>query len=470
MKKNYLKNKKQKKAIINKNKSIKNVNKNNFIKQKDYSKRNKHFFFKKNSKIFYICILLLLYLIIFIYYENQNTINYKIKIGFYSHSLQYSGVGRVMALLINLLSKEKYFILYSITDYRKSHGDYAIPNSTKRICLKDEKKSIFDIIKNEQIDILIYNFYEKKVMDKLNSLNKTKVIFYNHSSFLTWIYHNFKFDLTPYPSYKYYKYVISIIPVENNYLFKKWGINSILMDNPLTFDYDSVTPSDLSSKCIIMIGRIEDPVKRYELGIKAMPNIIKEIPDIKMKIISKKHNRYKNMIKSLHLENSVKITGYKKNVENYLKNASLHVFPSLGESYAMVLAEAKIFGIPTIICGLDYLALAKGGTVIIYDDNPDTIAKEAIKILKDDKYRKKLGKEARQSMKKCKNNLIAKKWIKILLSVYKGDDKTFKKLGNENKMSEEEANKILTNQLLLLKRRKPRFSGITLDKLKSYSF
>ena len=42
-----------------------------------------------------------------------------------------------------------------------------------------------------------------------------------------------------------------------------------------------------------MIGRIEDPVKRYELGIKAMPNIIKEIPDIKMKIISKKHKRYK---------------------------------------------------------------------------------------------------------------------------------------------------------------------------------
>ena len=54
----------------------------------------------------------------------------------------------------------------------------------------------------------------------------------------------------------------------------------------------------------------------------------------------------------------------------------------------MALVEAKLFGIPTIICGLDFLSLAKGGTIIIYDDNPDTIAKEAIKILKNEKYRK----------------------------------------------------------------------------------
>ena len=69
----------------------------------------------------------------------------------------------------------------------------------------------------------------------------------------------------------------------------------------------------------------------------------------------------------------------------------------------MVLAEAKIFGIPSIICGLDFLVLSKGGTVILYDDDPDIIAKESIKILKNDRYRKKLGKEARKSMKNRKN-------------------------------------------------------------------
>ena len=244
------------------------------------------------------------------------------------------------------------------------------------------------------------------------------------------------------------------------------------MDNPSTFDYDLVKPSDLTIKCIVMIGRIDDPIKRYELGIYAMPNILTEIPDAEMKIIAYKNKHFKNMIKNLKLENNVKITGYQKNIENYLQNASSHIFPSKCESYPMALGETKIFGIPSIICGLDFLALSKGGTVIIYDDNPDTIAKEAIKILKDDKYRKQLGKEARESMRTKKNKLIAKKWIKLLLSVYRGDDKSFKELlsDNNNKMTEEEANQILNNQLSLLKKRKPRFSGVTLEKFKSYSF
>ena len=141
----------------------------------------------------------------------------------------------------------------------------------------------------------------------------------------------------------------------------------------------------------------------------------------------------------------------------------------MAESYGLVLSEAKIFGIPTIICGLDFLALAKGGTVIIYDDDPDSIAKESIKILKDDKYRKKMGKEARNSMKKRKNEMIAEKWVKILLSVYKGDNRAFKKLSDIEVMSDKEAEQILINQLQLLKRRKPEFYGFTLEKLKSYS-
>ena len=99
------------------------------------------------------------------------------------------------------------------------------------------------------------------------------------------------------------------------------------------------------------------------------------------------------------------------------------LFPSVSVCYPMALVEAKLFCIPTIICGLDFLSLAKGGTIIIYDDNPDNIAKESIKILKNEKFRKELGKEARESIKNHKNKFIAKKRIKLLLAVYKDDYK-----------------------------------------------
>ena len=136
----------------------------------------------------------------------------------------------------------------------------------------------------------------------------------------------------------------------------------------------------------------------------------------------------------------------------------------------MALSETKIFGIPSIIIGLDYLALAKGGTAIIYDDHPDIIAKEAIKILKDDNLRKKLGKEARNSMKERKNVLIAKKWIKLLISVYKGNNESFIKIFEDHdKMAKKEVDKILNNQLILLKKRKPLLKHLTLEKLKNFS-
>ena len=250
-----------------------------------------------------IFILFLSYFLIIIYYEKYDLIISRIKVGYYSHSIRYGGVERVIALLINLLSKEKYFNIYLITDKKKSDGEYKIPNYINRICLSDNKKNIFDVINQEKLDILIYNFYDSNVIKQLNSLKKTKTIFYNHSSFLYWVYSKiFNFNETIYPAYKNSKYVISLIPFENDYLFKKWGINSILMDNPISFEYDSVKPSSLSNKNIIMIGRIDDPLKRYDLGIRAMSSIIKKIPDCKMKIISDKSTKFINLIKDLKLE------------------------------------------------------------------------------------------------------------------------------------------------------------------------
>ena len=357
-----------------------------------------------------------------------------------------------------------------ITTKCKQNDEYPIPKNIKRISLQELKINLYDALEKEKIDILIYNYQDKEI-EKLNKLKKPKVIYYSHVNFLYWIYieHLYNFKDTVYHLYKRCKYIISIIPVENDYLFKKWGINSILMDNPSTFEFNSVIPSDLSKKNIIMIGRGSDPIKRYELGILAMKEILKEIPECKMNIISNTNLKLLKLIKNLGLENKVKFTEYKNNIEIYLKNSSLHILPSLTESYSLVLGEAKMFGIPSILCGLDYLALAKEGTVIVYDENPLSIANEAIKILKNEEYRKRLGKEARESMKNRTNEVLAKKWVKVLLTVYKGDDKLFNKLSNENKISEEEANQILKNQLKLLQNRNSRFRRITLEKFITYS-
>ena len=136
----------------------------------------------------------------------------------------------------------------------------------------------------------------------------------------------------------------------------------------------------------------------------------------------------------------------------------------------MVLSETKIYGIPNILMGIDYVSTSKGGVLIVYDDNPETAAKYAINILNNDKYRKKLGKEARKSMKKFNNENLFKKWVKLIILINKGEF-YFQKLSEvDKKIFKKEALNILENQVYLLKKRIPKMENITLQNLLNFSF
>ena len=156
------------------------------------------------------------------------------------------------------------------------------------------------------------------------------------------------------------------------------------MNNFLTYDYNKVIQSDLSANKILIVGRGDDIYKRFDLGINSMKFIINEISDAEMIIISNSNNliNLKGLVKELHLDNQIKFVGYTSTPEVYFKDASLNFFPAIAEACPMVLSETKIYGIPNILVGIDYVTYSKEGVVIIYDDNPEWIGRNAIKILK----------------------------------------------------------------------------------------
>ena len=244
------------------------------------------------------------------------------------------------------------------------------------------------------------------------------------------------------------------------------------MNNFIQYEYNLIEPSNLSSKIILMIGRANDKLKRFNLGIKAMKYIVKELPECKMKIISDLHKikNLKNLIKFLKLEKNVIFVGYSSTPEIYFKNASLHIFPSISESFGLALGETKVYGIPSILVGIDYISIAKGGTIIIYKDDEKLIAKEAIKILKNDKLRKKLGKEARESMKKFNSKILLKRWIKVLLSIYNGYEYYIKIKQNDKKISELNAITTLKRQFKLLRKRNSKFKNIRVKDFLNFTF
>ena len=399
---------------------------------------------------------------------NNNLLN-KIRIGIYAYCLKNGGRARITSILINYLNKIKIFRLFLYTKEKREDNEYKLPNHIKRKVVKND---IIDTIIKYKIEVLIYQLSDNDEINELNKLNKTKVIYYLHSSLFYWIYRDFSNFKALYQAYTNSKYVVSLIPLENDYIFKKWGINSILMNNFITYEYDSIEPSDLSSKIIIMIGRANDKLKRFEIGIKSMEFIIKEVPDCEMKIISElKYIDYlqEYVNNELKLESYIKFVGFTLTPEIYFKNSSLHIFPTISEAFPMVLCETKIYGIPNILVGLDYISIAKGGTIIIYDDEPQSIANEAIKILKNNKYRKKLGEEARNSMKIYNNDLLFIKWIKLILCVFNGDSFYQNLREQDSKISKVDALNMIKNQIKLLNIRKKNCKNMTINQLENFT-
>jgi glycosyltransferase involved in cell wall biosynthesis len=309
--------------------------------------------------------------------------------------------------MINNFYQIKLFEIILFTINIKEENEYFIPKDIKRIIIK--YNNIYKLIKEtgkRKIDILIYQF---PIYENIEKLNKLKY----KSDFLS-------------PS-------------------KLFILDILLMDNFISYDYNFIIQSDLSSKTILMIGRASDKLKRFELGIKAMKYIIQEIHNSKLKIISDilDTDCLQNLKLKLNLEKYINFTGYTSTPEIYFKNSSLHIFPSISDCFPMVLCETKVYGIPNFLIGIDYVKMSKGGTIILYDDSPEHISKEAIKILRNYKYRKKLGKEARESMIKFKNESLLNRWVKLILSIFNGEEYYQKFINQDRNISEKNSLNII---------------------------
>ena len=268
----------------------------------------------------------------------NNLLNKKIRIALYAYCIKNGGRARITSILINHFYKLKIFKIYLFTRRLKENNEYIISKNIKRILIQND---IIKIIKEKKINIIIYHLYYENEIKQLNKLKNVKVIYYLHTCSFYWLYANFLSFKNIYRSYINSKYVISLIPFENDYLLKKWGINTILMYNFITYEYKNVIPSELKNQTILMIGRGDNKYKRFELGIFAMEYILVRFPKCQLKIISNITGTIELNLMShnINLEKSINFVGYSSIPERYFSEASIHIFPTISESFGLALAE-----------------------------------------------------------------------------------------------------------------------------------
>ena len=177
--------------------------------------------------------------------------------------MKNGGRARLTSILIKYLNNLKIFKICLFTILNKQDKEYFIPEDIKRIIIKDNLNYLNKIISKNKIDILIYNLKKDREINYLNSKTIPKIIYYQHTSLFFLLYYNYTTFLSLYKEYQKSKYIVSLVPMENNYIFKYWGIRSFLMNSFVTYEYNSVIPSNLMSKTILMIGRGNDKYKRF---------------------------------------------------------------------------------------------------------------------------------------------------------------------------------------------------------------
>lgn len=396
----------------------------------------------------------------------------KINIAFLAPACRNGGCARVSQILTTELSKRKGYNVYWFSG-KPPKDAFEVGKSVHReVVYEDGKLSenkVKNAVKKRNVDVLVYQDWKPEEVKLLRSLGK-KIISICHSTFVHLLYCNQAvneiFRKISAVKFSDVTCCLNQIDVE---LLKRHGINNaIYLPNPLTFDPDDITQSSLTTKNVVMVGR-PDRLKRFELGIRAMAKVVKTIPDAKLQIIGKDKNQYfdelKALVEELGLKNNVEFCGYQNDVGKFYKNASAFILPSSYESFSMVLVEAKAYGLPNIVTGMDYLEATKSGTIRVGADDIDGISDEIIKLFTDEKYRNEQGKLARESLNSFKTSNTIDKWEEMIQAVLKGSDDVQKFIKKQPVANAGDALQMIQAELDLAIKRNPALKGLTVEDL-----
>ena len=177
--------------------------------------------------------------------------------------------------------------------------------------------------------------------------------------------------------------------------------------------------SKLKDKNIITVSRLDEG-KRNDDIIKAFSKLKEN--DWKLYIIGdgKEYNNLNKLIEESKLEDRVILTGYKnkEEIEKYMLESSLFLMASVSEGLPMVLLEAMSYGLPCIAyhtdSGTDDIIKNNKNGYIINNRNEKEYINKIEQVIKDEKLRTKLGKEAKNTAYEFSKEKITEKWLKIL--------------------------------------------------------
>lgn len=217
------------------------------------------------------------------------------------------------------------------------------------------------------------------------------------------------------------------------------GANARYIPNPLTF-IDVENSASVSAPTCIYIGTLNEPIKRTSYLLRSFAEVARQVKDARLLLVgsatSEDMARYKGLVQSLGIQDSVEFKGRINDldeIKRLLLSSALHLLPSSFEGYPLVVLEAKMLGLVSILSHMPNLEVVASPSTLMTKCNDDTTAcvqayadliissigsKDALEKTKD------LGARGKRELleafgidedtKECRSDIIEDAWLHFL--------------------------------------------------------
>lgn len=194
-----------------------------------------------------------------------------------------------------------------------------------------------------------------------------------------------------------------------------------LITDPVDTDMFKPCPKKEQDNLVVWVGRFV-PEKGLEYLIDAAKLVQYRVDDVRFILVGDGPFKCKieSLIKDRGLSNIVSIIGplEHREVADMLTKASIFAFPSLKEGMGRAMLEAMSTGKPVVVSdipGMDEIIKNGFNGILVQPRDASALSDKIIDLLNDKKLRKRLGRNARQTMLK---SFTWKRHIRLLQAVY----------------------------------------------------
>lgn len=356
-------------------------------------------------------------------------------IGVLYHRYFEGGIERVMSYQIPMLMDLGYEVVL-LTEIIDTKKEYGIPDGVRRAVItpsftEGRAGDLQNVVKKFSIDLIITHMGSSPSLTFDLALLKTLGVYsivINHELTFQDIIsgpHRMIECINKPVVYDLADTLVVLSNCEKNF-YSRCGVNVKFIPNPLGYISPNLKSEgrdlEYTSPRILWVGRLDFQQKNIQDALKIFHNVVKELPKVKIDIVGPEFalgakQFVLDFISKNGLEANITLQQPQNDVSPYFRASSVVLCTSSFESFGMVIAESKLFGVPLVVYDMPYLELLRSnkGYISVPQHDIDKASFAIIKLLTNPQLRERLAREARESINSFIDMQdIKNRWNKVI--------------------------------------------------------